>query len=136
MTKASLIKKQHLIGADLQVQSIIIKVRAWQYPGRHGTGRAESSTSSSKGCYCKTDFQATGVRVLRLQLQWHTYSNHVTPISSRPYLQVVPLPGTRICKPSQLPLFVHLLPFTNFLSDNLSFLFSWILLSLTVSKLL
>jgi hypothetical protein len=26
-------KKQHLIGAGLQVQSIIIKVGAWQYPG-------------------------------------------------------------------------------------------------------
>jgi hypothetical protein len=33
-----------------EVQSIIIKVGAWQYPGRHGTGRAESSMSSSKGC--------------------------------------------------------------------------------------
>uniref|UniRef100_D6RFT4 Ubiquitously transcribed tetratricopeptide repeat containing, Y-linked n=1 Tax=Mus musculus TaxID=10090 RepID=D6RFT4_MOUSE len=26
-----------------EVQSIIIKVGAWQYPGRHGTGGAESS---------------------------------------------------------------------------------------------
>jgi hypothetical protein len=33
-----------------EIQSIIIKVRTWQYPGRHGTGRTESSTSSSKGC--------------------------------------------------------------------------------------
>jgi hypothetical protein len=33
-----------------EVQSIIIKVGAWQYPGRNGAGRAESSTSSSKGC--------------------------------------------------------------------------------------
>jgi hypothetical protein len=35
-----------------EVQSIIIKVGAWQYPGmhgRHGAGRAESSMSSSKG---------------------------------------------------------------------------------------
>jgi hypothetical protein len=55
MTKASLIKKKKtafnwgwLTGSE--VQSIIIKVGAWQYPGRHGTGRAESSTSSSKGC--------------------------------------------------------------------------------------
>jgi hypothetical protein len=33
-----------------EVHSIIIKVGAWQYPDRHVTGRAESSTSSSKGC--------------------------------------------------------------------------------------
>jgi hypothetical protein len=42
-------KGQHLIEADLQVQSIIIKVGAWQHPGRHCAGRAESSTSSSEG---------------------------------------------------------------------------------------
>jgi hypothetical protein len=33
-----------------EVQSIIIKVGAWQHPGRHGAGGAESSTSSSEGC--------------------------------------------------------------------------------------
>jgi hypothetical protein len=48
MTKASLIKKKTfnwgwLTGSE--VQSIIIKVGAWQYPGRHGTGGAESSMS-------------------------------------------------------------------------------------------
>jgi hypothetical protein len=55
MTKASLIKEKNptfnwgwLTGSE--VQSIIIKVGAWQHPGRHGTGGAESSTSSSKGC--------------------------------------------------------------------------------------
>jgi hypothetical protein len=35
---------------DSEVQSIIIKVGAWQHPGRHGTGGAKSSTSSSEGC--------------------------------------------------------------------------------------
>jgi hypothetical protein len=53
MTKASLIKKQHLIGGWLtgsEVQSIIIKVGAWQYPGSHGAGGVESSMSLSKGC--------------------------------------------------------------------------------------
>jgi hypothetical protein len=35
---------------DSEVQSIIIKVGAWQHPGRDGKGRAESSTTSSKGC--------------------------------------------------------------------------------------
>jgi hypothetical protein len=29
-----------------EVQSIIIKVRTWQHPGRHGMGEAETSTSS------------------------------------------------------------------------------------------
>jgi hypothetical protein len=32
-----------------EVQFIIIKARAWQHPGRHGAGGAESSTSSSEG---------------------------------------------------------------------------------------
>jgi hypothetical protein len=46
MTNISLIKKTTfnwgwLTGSE--VQSIIIKVGAWQYPGRHGAGRAESS---------------------------------------------------------------------------------------------
>jgi hypothetical protein len=44
MTKASLIKKTTfnwgwLTGSE--VQSIIIKVGAWQYPGRRGTAGAE-----------------------------------------------------------------------------------------------
>jgi hypothetical protein len=49
-----------------EVQSIIIKAGAWQHPGRHGAGRAESSTSSSEGCWEKTGFQATRIRVLKL----------------------------------------------------------------------
>jgi hypothetical protein len=51
MAKASLIKTTFNWGwlTDSDVQSFIIKVGTWQYPGRHGTGRAESSTSSSKG---------------------------------------------------------------------------------------
>jgi len=47
-------KGQHLIGAGLQVQTFsplsVIKMGAWQHPGRHGAGSAESSTSSSEGC--------------------------------------------------------------------------------------
>jgi hypothetical protein len=56
MTKASLIKKQKQKQTSKQkktfnlgwltsseVQPLIIKVGAWQYSGRHGTGRAESS---------------------------------------------------------------------------------------------
>jgi hypothetical protein len=51
MTKASLIKTTFNWGwlTGSEVQSIIIKVGAWQHPGCHGTGRAESSMSSSKG---------------------------------------------------------------------------------------
>jgi hypothetical protein len=33
-----------------EIQSIIIKVGTWQHPGGHGTGGAESSTSSSEDC--------------------------------------------------------------------------------------
>jgi hypothetical protein len=49
MTKASLIKTTfNFIGSEFQF--IIIKVGAWQHPGRHGAGGAESSTSSFEGC--------------------------------------------------------------------------------------
>ena len=43
---------------------IIIKVRVWQHPGRHGAGQAESSTSLFVGYYEETDFQAARIRVL------------------------------------------------------------------------
>jgi hypothetical protein len=49
MTKASLIRITFHWGwlTGSEGQSIVIKVGAWQHPGRHGAGRAESSTSSS-----------------------------------------------------------------------------------------
>jgi hypothetical protein len=52
MTKATLIRTTFNWGwfAGLEVQSIIIKVRTWQNPGKHSAGGAESSTSSSEGC--------------------------------------------------------------------------------------
>ena len=63
-----------------EVQSIIIKVRAWQHQGRHGTGGPESSTSSSEGCLQNSDFQAARIRVLNptprdthLLQQGHTF---------------------------------------------------------------
>ena len=46
---SSLIKKQYLIGPGLQVPLSSRQEGAWQHPGRHGAGRAESSVSSSKG---------------------------------------------------------------------------------------
>jgi len=39
-----------------EVQSIIIKVGAWQHPGRHGAGGAEGATSSSESFY-RAEFQ-------------------------------------------------------------------------------
>jgi hypothetical protein len=52
MTKVTLIRTTFnwgwFIGSE--VQSIIIKVGAWQHPGRHGAGGDESFTTSSEGC--------------------------------------------------------------------------------------
>jgi hypothetical protein len=78
-----------------EVQSIIIKWGTWQHPGRHGAGRAESSTSSSESCWWKIGFQATRNRVLKA----HAHSN--TPTPTRPHLLIVPLPGPSIFKPWQ-----------------------------------
>jgi hypothetical protein len=52
MTKAILIRTEFNWGSltGSQVQSIIIKVGAWHYEGRHSQRGAESSTSSSAGC--------------------------------------------------------------------------------------
>jgi hypothetical protein len=51
MTKASLKKTTFNRGwlPGSEVQSIIIKARTWQHPGRQGAGGAESFTSSSGG---------------------------------------------------------------------------------------
>jgi hypothetical protein len=67
MTKAILIRTMFNWGwlTGLEVQSINLKARAWQCPGRHDTGRAESSTSSSEGCWQNTGFQAARMRVLK-----------------------------------------------------------------------
>ena len=46
-------KEQHLIEAGLQFQRFNLLLswqEMWQYAGRHGTGRAESFTSSPEGC--------------------------------------------------------------------------------------
>jgi hypothetical protein len=51
MTKATLIRTKFNWGwlTGSEIQSIIIMVGACQHPGRHGAGRAGSSTSSSEG---------------------------------------------------------------------------------------
>jgi hypothetical protein len=52
MTKAMLIRTTFSWGwlTGSEVQSIIVRMGTWQYPGRHGVGRAKSSKSSSEGC--------------------------------------------------------------------------------------
>jgi hypothetical protein len=51
MTKASL-KKDNICVCltDSEVQSIIIKLEAWQHLGRHPAGGGECSTSSPEDC--------------------------------------------------------------------------------------
>ena len=88
MAKTTLIRTTFNWGwlPGLEVQSIIIRAGTWQHRARHGAGGAESSTSSSEGCYEETDFQAARVRVLSSHQQWHTYSNKATPTPTEPYL--------------------------------------------------
>jgi hypothetical protein len=52
MTKASLIRITFNWGwlTGSEVQSIIINVRTWLHPGRHGAEVAETFPSSSEGC--------------------------------------------------------------------------------------
>jgi hypothetical protein len=82
MTKATLLRTMFnwawLIGSE--VQSVVIKTRVWQPPGRHGAGGAESYTPSSKSRQEKTGFQAARTRVIKsmptvthLLLQGHIY---------------------------------------------------------------
>jgi hypothetical protein len=69
-----------------EVQSIIIKVKAWKHSGSHSTGSAERSTSSFEGVSENIGFQAARMRVLKPILtkipflqQGHNYSNKATP---------------------------------------------------------
>jgi hypothetical protein len=71
-----------------EVQFIIIKVRAWQHPGRHGAGGAESFTSSFEDCQQNTVFQAAKMKVLK-------------PTLTVTHVLLVTLPGPSIYKPSQ-----------------------------------
>jgi hypothetical protein len=50
MTKETHRQQLIRLAYSSEVHSIIIMVEAWQRPGRHGVGGAESSTSSSEGC--------------------------------------------------------------------------------------
>jgi hypothetical protein len=58
--------KGHLIGAGLQVprfSPLSSRQEAWQYPGRHGAGGDDSSTSCSEGEQEKTVSHLTRRRV-------------------------------------------------------------------------
>jgi hypothetical protein len=79
------------------VQTIIIKVGAWQCPGRHDTGRAESSTCSSEGPWEKTD--TVRRRILKPMPTVIHSSNMATPTPTRPHLLIVSLHRTSIFKP-------------------------------------
>jgi hypothetical protein len=93
VTKATIIwatfNKGWLTGSE--DQSITIKAGAWQHPGKHGAGGAESSIFI--WCRRKLTCQAARSRVskptpaLTHYLQkGHTYSNKATPILTRPHL--------------------------------------------------
>jgi hypothetical protein len=93
MTKTTLISTRFNWGwfTASEGQSIIIKVGAWQHPGRPGIGRAKSSTSCSEGKWEKTGFQAVRTRVWKptptvthLLQQGHTYPKVTPPNSATP----------------------------------------------------
>jgi hypothetical protein len=52
MTKATLVRTTFNWGwlTGSEIHPSIIKVGAWQHPGRHCAGGAESSTAASEGC--------------------------------------------------------------------------------------
>ena len=68
-----------------EVQSIIIKEGAWQCQGRHGSGGAESSTSSSEGQLEKTSFQEA-----RREVSKHDRLPSSNKAIPTPYLLTVP----------------------------------------------
>jgi hypothetical protein len=93
-------KGQHFIEAGPQVLRFS-PLSSWsearQGPGRHIAGKAESSTSSSKGSQEQTVSQ-TARRVQNPPTKRHTSSNKATPTSTRPHLLIVPLPRPSIFK--------------------------------------
>jgi hypothetical protein len=95
MTKAALIRITFnwgwLIG--LEVQSIITKGGKWPHPGRHGAGRAESSTSSPEAA-AEHSFPGS----LDEGPKAHVHS--AMPTQTGPHPLIEPLPGPSIYKPS------------------------------------
>ena len=84
MTKATLLRTAFNWGwlRGSEVQSSIIEAGTWQHPGRHGTGRAESSTSYLKAASRILTFRRFGWGSYSTHLQWHTNSNRTIPSNS------------------------------------------------------
>jgi hypothetical protein len=91
MTKATLIRITFnwgwLTGSEVQ---FIIKVGAWQYPGRHNAGGAESSMSCSEGKREKTDCSGGRRKILP------TPTVKLPPTRPHP---IMPLPQSSTFKP-------------------------------------
>jgi len=104
-------KRQHLIGAGLQVQrfSLLSWWEAWQCLGWHGAGGAKNSTSCFKGKKAKTISHMTRRRVSKPIPHWHTsptrphFSFKATPSNS-------PIPLASIFKPPHLPCYLIFYP--------------------------
>jgi hypothetical protein len=107
MTKVTLIRTTFnwdwLTGSE--IQSTVIKIGAWQHPGRHGAGGVETSTSCPKGKQ-KTGSQGVRRRVLKLMPtmtdflpRGHTYFHKDTPPNSATFwvkhIQTTTVPQTK-----------------------------------------
>jgi hypothetical protein len=95
-------KRQHLIGAGLQVQRFSPISSGWG----HGSIQADTVQEELKDS--QHHLKATRGSLACRQLgwgyyspypQWHTYTNKATPTLTGPHLLIVPLPGLRIYKP-------------------------------------
>jgi hypothetical protein len=88
MTEATLIRTTFNWGwlTGSEVQSSITKMGAWQFPGRHGVGGAQSSISCLEDKQEKSGFQGARIKVTPTMThflqQGHTYSNKATPPKS------------------------------------------------------
>jgi hypothetical protein len=85
-----------LIG--LVFQSISSWLEAWQHPGRHGAGGAESSTFCSKGKQEKTGLQVVRRRVSKPTTTVTHFLLQAMPTPTRPHFLIAPLPGPNIFK--------------------------------------
>jgi hypothetical protein len=91
-------KKQHLLGAGLQVQRFSPLSSRWE----HGSIQAGMAQAELR-VLCLNPKAASG-RLTSRQLGWgsYTHTHSDTPIPTSSHLQMVPLPGPRIYKPSHL----------------------------------
>jgi hypothetical protein len=88
MIKATLIKDNIDLGLAYRLRSsvIIIKVGAWQHPGRCEAKGDESSTSSSKDRKGKNGFQTARRRILKpMPTVTHLFQQATPPNSATPW---------------------------------------------------